>query len=83
MGAGAVLLQEDDAGVVRPVSFFSKKFNGYQANFLVIKKEALALVWALQHFEVYVGGAPLPDILTVSAMSKSEAYEMVFVSAGL
>lgn len=59
VGAGAVLLQEDDAGVVRPVSFFSKKFNGYQANYSVIEKEALALVWALQHFEVYLGGAPL------------------------
>lgn len=56
VGAGAVLLQEDDQGMVRPVSFFSKKFNRYQLNYSVIEKEALALVWALQHFEVYTGG---------------------------
>lgn len=55
VGAGAVLLQEDDQGLVRPVSFFSKKFNKYQGNYSVIEKEALSLIWALQHFNVYVG----------------------------
>ena len=58
VGAGAVLLQGDDQGVVRPVNFFSRKLNRYQFNFSVIEKEALALVLALQHFEVYVGGGP-------------------------
>ncbi len=59
VGAGAVLLQGDDRGVLRPVSFFSKKFNNYQRNYSVIEKEALSLIWALQHFHVYVGaGGP-------------------------
>lgn len=61
VGAGAVLLQggEED-GVLRPVCFFSRKFNRYQSNYSVIEKEALALIWAIQHFEVYVsGGMPL------------------------
>lgn len=31
----------------------------YQSNYSVIEKEALALVWALQHFDVYVGGTPV------------------------
>lgn len=44
VGTGAVLLQEDKQGVVQPVSFFSKKFNRYQANYSVIEKEALELV---------------------------------------
>lgn len=57
VGAGAVLLQEDEHGVDRPVSFFSRKFLSYQANYSVIEKEALALIWALQHFDVYVAGA--------------------------
>lgn len=49
-----------DGEALRPVCFFSKKFNRYQSNYSVIEKEALALIWALQHFEVYVGGvAPL------------------------
>lgn len=60
VGAGAVLLQQDDQGVTKPVCFFSKKFNKHQSNYSVIEKEALALIWALQHFEVYLSGsAPL------------------------
>lgn len=55
-GAGAVLIQEDDAGIERPVCFFSRKFNSHQMNYSTIEKEALALILALQHFEVYVGG---------------------------
>ena len=60
VGAGAVLLQLDEQGIERPVSYFSRKFNTYQLNYSVIEKEALALIWALQHFYVYVGvGVPL------------------------
>ena len=57
VGAGAVLLQEDEQGIDRPVSFFSRKFLSYQSSYSVIEKEALGLIWALQHFDVYVGGA--------------------------
>ena len=56
VGVGAVLLQEDEHNIDRPVSFFSRKFLSYQTNYSVIEKEALGLIWALQHFEVYVGG---------------------------
>ncbi|XP_061744139.1 uncharacterized protein LOC133543542 [Nerophis ophidion] len=63
VGAGAVLLQADDDGVARPVCYFSKKFNKYQFNYSVIEKEALALIWALQHFEVYVGGGLHPIVV--------------------
>lgn len=40
VGAGAVLLQDDDQGVGRPVSFFSRKFNCHQSHYSVIEKEA-------------------------------------------
>lgn len=59
VGAGAVLLQDDDISVERPVCFFSKKFNRHQLNYSIVEKETLALIWALQHFEVYVGSGPL------------------------
>lgn len=59
-GAGAVLLQEDDHGVDHPVCYFSKKFNRHQTHYSTIEKEALALLLALQHFEVYVGSSVLP-----------------------
>ncbi|XP_053294792.1 uncharacterized protein LOC128455141 [Pleuronectes platessa] len=60
VGVGAVLLQENAEGVECPVSFFSRKFNKHQYNYSVIEKEALALVWALQHFDVYVGSGLSP-----------------------
>ncbi|KAL2076463.1 hypothetical protein ACEWY4_027927 [Coilia grayii] len=63
VGAGAVLLQSDDNGVDRPVCYFSRKFNKHQLNYSVIEKEALALVWALQHFDVYVGGGVRPVVV--------------------
>ena len=50
-------MQEDNLGIDKPVSFYSKKFNSYQLNCSVIEKEALALMLALRHFDVYVGGS--------------------------
>ena len=60
VGAGAVLLQDDPNAVEHPVSFFSRKFNTHQGGYSTIEKETLALLWALQHFEVYVGSSTLP-----------------------
>ncbi|MES9950010.1 MAG: RNase H-like domain-containing protein [Candidatus Thiodiazotropha sp.] len=54
IGAGGVLLQEDDNGVDHPISYFSKKFNKHQRNYSTIEKECLSLILALQHFEVYL-----------------------------
>lgn len=59
-GAGAVLLQEDERGIDHPVCFYSKKFNRHQLNYSTIEKEALALLLALQQFEVYVGSSSQP-----------------------
>ncbi len=48
-----------------PVCFYSKKFNHHQVNYSTIEKEALALLLALQHFEVYVGSSSQPvDVYT-------------------
>ncbi|XP_059424715.1 retrovirus-related Pol polyprotein from transposon 17.6 isoform X1 [Carassius carassius] len=63
VGAGAVLLQEDGAGVEHPVCYFSKKFSKCQRNYSTIEKEALPLVMALKHFEVYVGGSSMPLVV--------------------
>ncbi len=58
VGAGAVLQQRDDDGVDHPVSFFfSRKFTSYQRHYSVVEKEALALIWALQHFAVYLNSS--------------------------
>ncbi len=39
------------------VHFYPRKFNSFQLNYSVIEKETLALIWALQHFDVYVGSS--------------------------
>ncbi|KAL1279304.1 hypothetical protein QQF64_025977 [Cirrhinus molitorella] len=61
-------------GLDYPISFFSRKFNVYQKNYSVIEKEALSLIWALQFFDVYVGGGmPIePYTLTVKHLKGSD-----------
>lgn len=60
---GAVFLQEDKDGVDHPVSYYSKKFNTNQRNYSTVEKECLALVLALQHFEVYERSSCAPVIV--------------------
>lgn len=62
-GAGGALLQEVDSGIEHPVCYFSKMFSKAQQNYSTIEKEALALLLALQSFEVYVGGSSLPVVV--------------------
>ncbi|CAB3995666.1 Hypothetical predicted protein [Paramuricea clavata] len=60
IAAGAVLLQEDNDGIDHPVAYFSCKFNHHQRNYSTAEKECLALILALQHFDVYVSSAGVP-----------------------
>ncbi len=54
-----MLLQEDVDGVDHPVSYFSHKFNKHKGNYSTIEQKTLALLWALQHFEVCLGSSSL------------------------
>ena len=63
IGAGAVLTQMDSEGLVHPVGFFSKKFNSSQMRYSTIEQETLALLLALQFFEVYVGSSAEPVVV--------------------
>ena len=54
VGVGAVLLQEDEMGMERPISYFSKKLNIYQKKYSTIEKEVLGLVLALHESETYI-----------------------------
>ena len=58
VGTGSVLVQEASDGLDHPVSYFSKKFLGYQKSYSVVEKETLGLVLALEHFGVCLGSAP-------------------------
>lgn len=60
VGAGAVLLQEGADEVAHALSYFSSKFNSHQLSYSTTEKETLALLLALRHFNVYVGGNMFP-----------------------
>ena len=60
VGAGAVLLQEDGEGVDCPVCFFSRKCNPCQARYSTVDQDTLALLLALQFFDVYLDCSAVP-----------------------
>ena len=53
-GIGAVLSQEDNQGVERPVAFYSRKLLQREQNYSTVEKEYLGLVCALKHFDVHL-----------------------------
>ena len=60
-----MLEQTDEDGIKYPVAYFSKKLNKCQKNYSTMEKEALALILALQHFEVYLSnGNRLVEVWT-------------------
>lgn len=63
VGAGELLLQDHDVRVGHPVCYCSHKFNRHQVNYSTFKKDALTLLLALQHFNVYVRSNSLPVIV--------------------
>ena len=63
VGIGTVLLQEDNNGIDHPVCYFSKKFNKHQKNSSTIEKECIALILAIQQFEVYLTSSTSPIVV--------------------
>ena len=55
IGFGGVLMQVGEDGIDHPISYFSKKFDKHQRNYSAIEKECLALILALEYFDVYLG----------------------------
>jgi transposase InsO family protein len=53
---GAILQQEDSNGDLHPIAYASKTFNSAQTRYATTEREALAIVWALQHFNTYCEG---------------------------
>ena len=52
---GAVLLQETE-GILKPVSYGSKKFSETEKRYSTIERECYAIVWAIQKFKEYLLG---------------------------
>ena len=58
-GIGAVLLQVQDYGNCRPISYASRSLSDAEKRYAVIEKKALAGVWACEKFREYVMGMNL------------------------
>ena len=56
MGLGAVLLQEQGKGAWRAVCYASKSLSAVERRYSQTEKEALALVWSVERFHVYLLG---------------------------
>lgn len=54
IAVGEVPKQADAAGLERPVTYYLKKQTKHQKAYLTIEKEALGLVLAVKHFEMYL-----------------------------
>ena len=56
VGLGAVLMQKDCRGKLRPLAFASRVLNKAERNYSTTHREALACVWALKHFKDIIYG---------------------------
>ena len=54
---GAILCQEDEAGIERPIQYISAQLTSTQRRWAVIEKEAYAVVYALRKLRTYLLGA--------------------------
>ena len=79
-GIGAVLLQVQDDGTRRPISYASRSLSDAEKRYAVIEKEALAGVWACEKFSEYVVGMsfvletdhkPLQALFNTTELSKT------------
>ncbi|PIK35096.1 hypothetical protein BSL78_28078 [Apostichopus japonicus] len=55
VGVGSVLMQEED-GVKYPICFASRKLQPREVKYATIEKECLAVVWAMEKFQIYLYG---------------------------
>ena len=56
VGLGAVLSQEQEDGRPKPLCYASRTLQAHERNYGVSELEALAVVWAVKHFRVYLFG---------------------------
>ena len=55
-GLGAILTQKQPDGDFRPVAYASRTLNAVERRYSQIEREALAILWSTQRFEVYLYG---------------------------
>ena len=72
--SGACLVQWDEAGLEKPISFASSKFTDAQLHWAAIEKEAYAVIWALNKFRTWCFG--------VHVTVFSDSNPLTYITAG-
>ena len=54
---GSILVQKDDEGVERVISYLSHKLSGTQLKWATIEREAYAIIYSLKKFHAYLWGS--------------------------
>lgn len=72
VGLGACLVQIDKAGKQRPIAFASKTLSNADRALSQTEREALALVWSIEHFNYYLRGR------TFDLVTDHKALEVIF-----
>src|SRR5690606_14613099 len=78
-GMGAVLLQEDENGILKPVEFFSKLFTQHQRNWSAGEKECYAIVCALEKWRKLVIGTEV--LIFSDARNLASAHKLKDLSS--
>lgn len=67
-GLGAVLLQENEEGETRIIAFASKALTDLERKYFQTEREALAIVWAVEKFSLYLLGTKFKLITDCKAL---------------
>ncbi|MCG7869747.1 MAG: DDE-type integrase/transposase/recombinase, partial [Candidatus Thiodiazotropha taylori] len=74
-GLGAILTQKQPDGNFRPVAYASRTLNAVERRYSQIEREALAILWGISRFEVYLYG------LNFTVYTDNRPLERVFSSS--
>src|SRR5256885_12226377 len=75
-GIGAVLFQIDEEKRECIIAYASRSLNKAETNYGITNQECLAIVWAIKHFEQYLGLLPFKVITDHSALKFLQTAEM-------
>src|SRR5688572_20697004 len=65
---GAVFSQEQSDGKEHVIAYTSRSFNPAEKNYAITDQECLAVVWAIRHFQHYLGMKPFILVTDHSAL---------------